>query len=267
MGTSSSTVSDRLSPEAQPTTLITTPMPIEHTGKEDQHIEVDAVVSTSKEKPTPISSEQNKTITVAATREEMRIAIDTLLSLGNDLSYGLDMEPTDNDLLQPIAPVNTVPDPPQMVPDTQSDDTEILDDHSAPDNGNDQGEPITDKTERKKGKGKGQLVVQNFQLARNHKPKCKFSCVACPQKFVTNGELNDHFKNSHLPLTCSDCKKLFLTPSAFEKHKYTHYKFMFECGDCNKGFHFKSELSAHRRTHILAQGLVCFHANCGKRFK
>ena len=95
----------------------------------------------------------------------MRIAIDALLSLGNDLSYGLDMESTDNDLLQPIAPVNTVPDPPQMVPDTQSDDTEILDDHSAPNNGKDQGEQITDKTERKKGKGKGQLVVQNFQLA------------------------------------------------------------------------------------------------------
>ena len=137
MGTSSSTVSDRLSPEAQPTTLIMTPMPIEHTGKEDQHIKADAVASTSKEKPTPISSEQNKTITVAATREETRIAIDALLSLGNDLSYGLDMEPTDNDLLQPIAPVNTVSDPPQMVPDTQSDDTEILDDHSAPDNSND----------------------------------------------------------------------------------------------------------------------------------
>ena len=267
MGTSSSTVSDRLSPEAQPTTPITTPMPIEHTGKEDQHLKAGAVARTSKEKPTPIPSEQNKTIMVAATREETRIAIDALLSLDNDLSYGPDMEPTDNDLLQPIAPVNTVPDPPQMVPDTQSDDTEILDDHAAPDNGNDRGEPITDKTERKKGKGKGQLVVQNFQLARNHRPKGRFSCVGCPQKFVTNRELNNHFKNSHPPLTCSDCKKLFLTPSAFEKHKYTHYEFMFECGDCNKGFHFESELSAHRRKHISAQGLVCFHASCGKRFK
>ena len=67
--------------------------------------------------------------------------------------------------MQPIAPVNTVPDPPQMVPETQSNDTEILEDHSAMNNDNDQGEQITDKTERKKGKGKGQLVVQNFQLA------------------------------------------------------------------------------------------------------
>ena len=207
MGTSSSTWSDSLSPKAQPTTLIMTPLPIEQTEKEDQHLKVDAVASTRKEKSTPIPSERNKTITVAATREETRIAIDTLLSLGNDLSHGLDMEPTDNDLLQPIAPVNTVPDPPRMVPDTQSDDTEILGDQSAPDNGNVQGEPITDKTERKKGKGKGQLVVQNFQLAQNHRPKRRFSCVGCPQKFVTNRELNDHFKNSHPPLTCCDCKK------------------------------------------------------------
>ena len=92
-------------------------------------------------------------------------AIEALLSLGNDLLYGIDIEPTDNDLLQPIAPVNTVPDPPQMVRETQSDDTEILEDQSAKNNDNDQGEQITDKMERKKGKGKGQLVVRNFQLA------------------------------------------------------------------------------------------------------
>ena len=267
VGTSSPTVSDSLSPEAQPTTPITTPMSIKQTGYEDQRLKSDAAASTSKEKSTPTSSEQNKTLTVAATREEMMIAIEALLSLGNDLSCGLDMEPTENELLQPIAPVNTVPDPPQMVAETHSDDTEILEDPSATKNDNDQGEQITDKMERKKEKGKGQLVVQNFQLARNGRPKRKFRCVGCPQKFDNNRELNDHFKNSHPPLTCSDCKKLFLTPSAFEKHKYTHYEFMFECGKCNKGFHFESELSAHRRKHISDQGLVCFHANCGRRFK
>ena len=62
------------------------------------------------------------------------------------------MEPTDNELLQPIAPVNTVPDPPQMVAETHSDDTEILEDPSATKNDNDQGEQITDKIERKKEK-------------------------------------------------------------------------------------------------------------------
>ena len=181
-------------------------MPIEQTENEDQCLKANAVASTSKEKSTPTPSEQNKTITVAATREEMKIAIDALLSLGNDLSYGLDMEPTDNDLLQPIAPVNTVPDPPHMVPDTQSDDTEILDDHSAPDNGNNQGEQITDKTERKKGKGKGQLVVQNFQLARNHRPRrnktkhdkdLPYECKLCHKKFQYRSGRKRHMDRDH----------------------------------------------------------------------
>ena len=90
---------------------------------------------------------------------------------------------------------------------------------------------------------KGQLIVQNYQLARKYKPKQRFSCVVCRQKFVNNKELNDHFKVAHPPLTCSDCKKLFSTPSAFEKHKYTHYEYMYECKTCNKGFHFHSELT------------------------
>ena len=42
---------------------------------------------------------------------------------------------------------------------------------------------------------------------------------------------------------------------------------MYECETCSKGFHFESELSMHRRKHIADQGLVCFHAKCGKRFK
>ena len=84
---------------------------------------------------------------------------------------------------------------------------------------------------------------------------------------MNNKELNDHFKNSHPPLTCSDCKKLFSTPSAFEKHKYTHYEYMYECESCSKGFHFQSELSAHQRKHLADQGLVCFYPKCGRRFK
>ena len=115
IGTLSPTVSDSLSPEAQPTISITTPMPSKQTENEDLRLKANAVASTSKEKSTPTPSEQNKTITVAATSEETMTVIDALLSLGNDLSYGLDMEPTDNDLVQPIAPLNTVPDPPQMV--------------------------------------------------------------------------------------------------------------------------------------------------------
>ena len=126
-----------------------------------------------------------------------------------------------------------------------SDDTEILDDHVAPSVADNQGEQLPEEPKAKQEKRNGQLVVQSFQLAHTRRPKCRFSCVECPQKFENNRELNDHFRSSHPPLTCSDCKKLFPMPSAFEKHKYTHYKFMFECDRCNKGFHFESKLTAH----------------------
>ena len=254
-GTSTSSApSDSLSPKAQITNLTTA------TTIMNPSTETPEVASTSTAELTQPT--QDTTILVAATKEETKIAIDALLSLGNDLQYETDTTPTDNDLLQPIDPGKTLPDPTIMVSELNADDTEILETHVTTD-----AESEQTKSNGKKGKNKGQLVVQNFRLARNRKPKRRFSCVGCSQKFDNNRELNDHFKTAHPPLTCSDCKKLFNTPSAFEKHKYTHYEFMVECDKCGKGFHFESELSAHRRKHIADQGLVCFHANCGKRFK
>ena len=176
------------------------------------------------------------TVLIPASKEETDIAIDALLSLGRDLNFGINTETDDNDILQPIAPGNVLPDPAPMISEINSDDTEILD----------QQEPTVGTKKNDSGNKKGQLVIQNYQLARKYKPKRRFSCVGCPQKFMNNKELNDHFRNAHPPLTCSDCKKLFSTPSAFEKHKYTHYEYMYECTTCNKGFHFQSELTAHR---------------------
>ena len=222
---------------------------------------------TSKNTSSDKQSGQQDTVLVPATKDETKIAIEVLLSLGNDLSFGTEMDPINNELLQPIAPRNTLPDPTPMVSEINSDDTEILDESVARNTDNTPVVPSTKDTSDKPGKRKGKLVVQSFQLAQNHKPKCRFSCVGCPQKFATNRELNDHFRSSHPPLTCSDCKKLFSTPSAFEKHKYIHYEFMYECETCSKGFHFESELTMHQRKHSADQGLVCFHAKCGKRFK
>ena len=210
---------------------------------------------------------QQDTVLVPTTKDETKIAIEALLSLGNDLSFGTEMDLTDNELLQPIAPRNTLPDPTLMVSEINSDDTEIPDESVVCNTDNTPVVLSTKDTSDKPGKRKGKLVVQIFQLARNHKPKRRFRCVGCPQKFPTNRELNDHFRSSHPPLTCSDCKKLFSTPSAFEKHKYIHYEFMYKCETCSKGFHFESELSMHRRKHSVDQGLVCFHVKCGKRFK
>ena len=225
----------------------------------------DTAIQPSTSKGTNIQPEPNKILLTPASKEETKIAIDALLSMGSDLNYGLDEEPTDNELLQPIAPGNILPDPTPMISEMNSDDTEILDEHVATNDIDNKPKPSTKGTDVKQETRKGQLVIQSFQLARNRRPGCRFSCVGCSQKFANNKELNDHFRSLHPPLTCSDCKKLFSTPSAFEKHKYTHYEFMYECDKCNKGFHFESELSAHRRKHITDQGLVCFLCKMWKK--
>ena len=261
-----------MSPKAQPIkppTTVSTTVTKQNKQNEETPQVSDTTNQASTSKGTTLDKhlEQQDTVLVPATKEETRITIDALLSLGNDLNFGLEADPTDYNLLQPIAPKSTLPDPTPMVSEINSDDTEILDEHVAADENNTPIVPTTKGTDVKQEKRKGQLVIQSFQLASNYKPKCKFGCVGCPQKFANNKELNDHFRSSHPPLMCSDCKKLFPTPSAFEKHKYTHYDFMYECETCNKGFHFESELSVHRRKHIADQGLVCFHTKCGKRFK
>ena len=125
------------------------------TTTKNQSIETPVVASTSTAQPT--QSKHDTTILVAATKEETKIAIDALLSLGNDLQYETDTNPTDNDLLQPIDPGKTLPDPTPMVSEMNSDDTEILETHTTADAEGEQPKP-----KGKKGKNKGQLVVQNF---------------------------------------------------------------------------------------------------------
>ena len=268
IGTSPS-VSDSMSPKAQPiespiTVLTKTEKQRKRRNRTSEIKESTNLTETRKNTPLDKQLDQQDTVLVLATNDETKIAIDALLSLGNDLNFGAQMDPTNNELLQPIAPRNTLPDPSTMVTKADSDDTEILDKIGAPPTDNIPVASAAKDISDKQRKIKGQLVVQSFQLAQNYKPKCRFSCVGCSQKIATNRELNDHFRSSHPPLTCSECKKLFLTPSAFEKHKYINYEFMYECETCSKGFHFESELSMHQRKHTTDQGLVCFHENVEK---
>ena len=202
---------DSMSPNAQtielPTTVSTkTEKQKKRKNKTSEIRELANQTDTSKNTSSDKQLDQQDTVLVPATKDETKIAIDALLSLGNDLSFGTEMDPTNNDLLQPIAPGNILPDPTLMVSKVNSDDTELLDEVVAPHTDNTLVVPSTKDTGDKQGKRKGKLVVQSFQLARNYKPKCRFSCVGCPQKFTTNRELNNHFRSLHPPLTCTDCK-------------------------------------------------------------
>ena len=113
-------VSHSISPNAQPIELPTTvSTKTEKQKKRKNKIselrDLANQANTSKGTSSDKQPDQQDTVLVPATKDETKIAIDALLSLGNDLNFGTEMIPTDNDLLQPIAPGNTLPDPTPMV--------------------------------------------------------------------------------------------------------------------------------------------------------
>ena len=163
-------VSDSMSPNAQPikppTTVSTkTEKQKKQKNKASKIRELANQTDTSKNTSLDKQSDQQDTVLVPATKDETKIAIDALLSLGNDLSFGTEMDPTDNDLLQTIAPRNTLPDPTPMVSEINSDDTEILDKIVAPNTDNTPVVPNTKDTGDKQEKRRGKLAVQSLQLA------------------------------------------------------------------------------------------------------
>ena len=160
-------MSDSISPNAQP---IEPPATVstkkKRKNKTSELRDLANQADTSKGTSSDKQPDQQDIILVPATKDETKIAIDALLSLGNDLNFGTEMIPTNNDLLQLIAPGNTLPDPTPMVSEINSDDTEILDEHVAQDEDNMPVVPATTKeTDDKQEKRKGQLVIQSFQLA------------------------------------------------------------------------------------------------------
>ena len=98
------------------------------------------------------------------------------------------------------------------------------------------------------------------------KPR-RFSCVRCHSSFTSQKEVNEHFRTMHPPVKCDMCEKSFDTPAAMLRHKYKHYKYMYECDVCSRGFQFASQLQEHKRVHQAQGDWVCFKPKCGKRFK
>ena len=123
-------MSDSVSPDAQPKNSVI-PETVSHQEDQDEVVTaftdiINVQPSTSRGTSLTLPAQPNETLMVPATSEETRTTIDALLSLGSDLQMGLDVEQMDNEILQPIAPGNILPDPTPMVSEINSDDTEIL---------------------------------------------------------------------------------------------------------------------------------------------
>ena len=106
-----------------------------------------------------------------------------------------------------------------------------------------------------------------YKLKRKYSKYRKFTCVKCSDKFETQKDLNEHFRDTHPPVKCDLCEKHFENPAAMLRHKYKHYEYMFGCKVCGKGFHFESQKREQMRVHQKQGDWVCFKPKCGKRFK
>ena len=238
--------------------------------------------------PRPTRRKESSTITKPASSEETKVAIEALLSLGNDVIPENDIT-AENSALVPVginvpvsvdnnletvndkqddvpnqpttpAPIPAPaqipqPDPINDNPMTNKDTTDSTDSLTS----------STDSAPASKEK-KGTLVTKNFALPRRVRPARSFKCGVenCNQVFSSVKDLNQHHRDNHLPVKCDMCTKYFSCPNEMLKHKYKHYEIMFECSICEKGFSFESQYVAHKMKHRKSPGHQCI--KCQKWF-
>ena len=234
---------------------------------------------------------QNTTLTDAATTEDEEDAAEALLRLGDDMNLGpID----DNSTLMPIGGTgegvakDAVPVPIEfsekdvqeavrnMGTNTIADDNNNtvneenvsnpvrspLNNLDVPENNN---SPVkTPPTSLRKGK----LELKEYGIKKKaENEKLRFKCVQCPMRFKTCKESNKHYVDTHQPLLCEKCKKVFKTPASLSLHQYDHEELRYVCKRCGKGFHFKGQLTQHNVDHRSTRTFQCMHSGCGCWFK
>ena len=214
--------------------------------------------------PRPVRRPQSVTTTKPASSEEMRIAIDALLSLGNDVIPEIDIT-AENSALMPVSknipsrdndnsteypenqnikdddqstaenlqtPPTLPPAPAQFQPiDSTGEDTSMTNNNTA--DSMDSQHSKSNTTPKSKEK-KGTLVTRSFALLRRTRLNRSFRCSIenCNQKFGAVKDLNQHHQDQHPPVKCDMCTESFSCPNEMLKHKYKHYEIMFECSIC-----------------------------------
>ena len=196
--------------------------------------------------------------------EETKVAIEALLSLGNDVipenditaensalvPIGINAPPTINDNLDTVTdnqndvtdqPTNSASIPaPAQIPQLDCTDDNLTEANDTTESTDSQ--TTTSNSAPEKKENKGTLVTKNFALPRRTRPTRTFRCGVemCNETFNAVKDLNQHHRDKHPPVKCDMCSKYFSCPNEMLKHKYKHYEVMFECAICEKGFTFKS---------------------------
>ena len=98
----------------------------------------------------------------------------------------------------------------------------------------------------------------------NRNRRCPYCDVICHSKH----EWNTHHKTEHTKVQCLDCKKLFPTPDAMNRHQYVHNEsHRFKCEICDKICAFQSDLDQHMSKHNEDKRWICSYDGCSRDFK
>ena len=70
---------------------------------------------------------------------------------------------------------------------------------------------------------KGTVEIKEYSVKRKISDgKCKFKCPKCGMRTKTRKEQNQHYKDSHDPIMCGKCDKLFNNPVSLSIYMYDH---------------------------------------------
>ena len=87
-------------------------------------------------------------------------------------------------------------------------------------------------------------------------------CPMCRQKFTDSTRYIKHYSETHPPLPCQDCPKVFSNPLSLQKHRYHHTGQQLKCDKCAHTFPFESQLRDHRKAHFKRKPHRCSFPNC-----
>ena len=116
---------------------------------------------------------------------------------------------------------------------------------------------------------RGSVEIKEYGVKRKVSDgKLKFKCPKCGKRTKTRKQQNQHYKDSHDPIMCSNCDKVFNNPASLSIHMYDHMEHRFKCDTCEQGFYFAGQLTQHKAVHRKeGKGTFqCMTSNCGKWF-
>ena len=111
---------------------------------------------------------------------------------------------------------------------------------------------------------KGILKVTKYGLQKGHYKKRTYKCQNCGKQENSVHDLNEHHQQSHPPLLCSDCNKIFYIPSTFQLHLYEHQKQKIPCETCGQWFNFQGQLDQHKIVHQTIKTNKCMAKDCDR---